>query len=137
MKKLKDIVTERHLDVRFWGFLDNHSKEIRELYETSRIFVLPSVSENFPIVLLEAMAAGMAIVTTRNTGCAEVVGDAALLVNTRDSESLAGALNHLIQSPDLCAVLGEAARGRLEENFSSRAVAIRHLKVFEDGNEFP
>jgi len=41
------------------------------------VFVFPSHAENFPLVLLEAMAAGLAIVTTNQTGCREVVGDAA------------------------------------------------------------
>ena len=59
--------------VRFWGWLDNNSQQLRELYETSQIFIYPSTEENFPVALLEAMVAGLAIVTTRDTGCAEVV----------------------------------------------------------------
>lgn len=51
------------------------------MYETSKIFVFTSGAENFPIVLLEAMASGLAIITTEGAGCSEVVGDAALLVS--------------------------------------------------------
>ena len=43
------------------GWLDNDSRELKDLFETSSIFVFPSHAENFPLVLLEAMAAGMAI----------------------------------------------------------------------------
>jgi glycosyltransferase involved in cell wall biosynthesis len=130
LKTLKGIVDEKHLDVHFWGFLDNQSKEIRKLYETSRIFILPSEAENFPIVLLEAMAAGMAIITTKNTGCAEVVGDAALLVNPRDSISIRRALMKVINDTELCTQLGNAARKRLEEKFGWETVARRYLNLF-------
>lgn len=131
LKILKGMVNEKHLDIQFWGFLDNQSKEIRDLYETSRIFVFPSEAENFPIVLLEAMAAGMAIITTKNTGCAEVVGDAALLVNKRDSKSIYRALKQLMIDPGLCEKLGHLARKRLEENFSWHAVVRQYIDRYQ------
>lgn len=131
LKILKGMVDEKHLDIWFWGFLDNQSKEILDLYETSRIFVLPSEAENFPIVLLEAMAAGLAIITTRNTGCAEVVGDTALLVNACDSTSIQKALNRLIHDLGLCKKLGRLARKRLEENFSWNAVIRQYIARYQ------
>ena len=118
-------------EVKFWGWLDNDSEELKELYEGSSIFVLPSASENFPIVLLEAMAASMAIVTTEGTGCAEVVGDAALLVTPRDSGSLRLALQRLAGCESTCRDLGRAARRRLEENFTWTAVARRYVELYE------
>ena len=67
-------------NVQFVGFVDRET--LRSLYESSRILVFPSIQENFPMVLLEAMDAGCAIVTTNAEGCAEVVGDAGLVVPT-------------------------------------------------------
>ncbi len=61
--------------IRFHVFIENNSELFKELMETSAIFVFPSESDNFPVVLLEAMDAGMAIITTRGTGCEEVVGN--------------------------------------------------------------
>ena len=55
--------------------LPNDSRELTELYETSSIYVLPSESENFPTVLLEAMAAPNAVITSYGTRCQEVVDD--------------------------------------------------------------
>ncbi|HSE83428.1 MAG TPA: glycosyltransferase family 4 protein, partial [Thermodesulfobacteriota bacterium] len=83
------------------------------------------------IVLLEAMAAGMAIITTRDTGCAEVVGDAALLVETRNPAAIKQALDRLINNPDLCNELGQAARKRLENNFNWTAVARQYTNLYE------
>ncbi|MCA9473433.1 MAG: glycosyltransferase family 4 protein [Nitrospirales bacterium] len=131
LETLKGQVNEKNLDVKFWGFLDNQSQEIRVLYETSRIFVFPSEAENFPIVLLEAMAAGMAIITTEGTGCAEVVGDAALFAKPRDSQSLKDALTRLIADPDLCAKLGSRARQRLEEHFGWGTVSRQYSDLYE------
>jgi glycosyltransferase involved in cell wall biosynthesis len=116
---------------RFWGWLDNRSPELRGIYESSGIFVLPSEAENFPIVLLEAMAAGLAIITTAGTGCAEVVGDAGLLVPVRDSRAIGRALKQLVEDHDLRQRLGRAARRRIEDNFTWRAVAQRYVEEYE------
>ena len=96
------------------------------------IFVFVSESENFPIVLLEAMAAGLAIITTDNTGCAEVVGDAALLVPSKDPSAIRNALLQLIENPVLCQELGQAARKRVEEKFSWEYAAKRHTNLYKE-----
>ena len=115
---------------KFWGWLDNRSPQLRELYESAGIFVFPSEAENFPIVLLEAMAAGLAIITTEGTGCAEVVGDAGLLVPVRDSKAISRALARLIENPELRRSLGAAARQRIEDNFTWAAVARRYVEEY-------
>jgi glycosyltransferase involved in cell wall biosynthesis len=115
---------------RFWGWLDNRSPQLREIYESAGIFVFPSEAENFPIVLLEAMAAGLAIITTEGTGCAEVVGDAGILVPIRDSRAIGRALERLVNDPELRRSLGAAARRRVEENFTWSAVARRYVEEY-------
>lgn len=128
---LRQMAQDTGNNVTFWGWLDNQSPEFKELFETSGIFVFPSEAENFPIVLLEAMAAGMAIITTKGTGCAEVVGDAALLVKSRDAEAIREALIFLANNPERCRELGMAARQRLEEHFSWTSVAKRYIALYE------
>lgn len=130
LKSLKGMIAHKHPDITWWGFLYNQSQNIRELYETSRIFVFPSESENFPIVLLEAMAAGMAIIVARVTGYAGVVSDTGILVDKRDSEAIRKALVTLINGRALRARLGKAARKRLENNFSWRSVTRQYLHTF-------
>jgi glycosyltransferase involved in cell wall biosynthesis len=116
--------------VTFWGWLDNESPQLKELYETSSMFVLPSEVENFPIALLEAMAAGLAIITTQGTGCAEVVGEAALLVPPKDPEAIRALLPRLVQDGELRRSLGRAARERLERYFTWRLVAQRYADIY-------
>ena len=127
---LKHVAQQLGVRVEFIGWLDNGSARLRELYETSSIFVFPSEGENFPVVLLEAMAAGLAIITTEETGCAEVVGDAALLVPSRDAAAIRSALERLLSDEPLRRRLGDAARKRLEERFSWASVADQHLTLY-------
>ena len=94
--------------VRFTGFLDRST--LRSLYESSQILVFPSIQENFPMVLLEAMDAGCAIVTTNAEGCAEVVGDAGLVVTKGESQGIRAALERLMHDPGLVQRL--SARGK-------------------------
>jgi glycosyltransferase involved in cell wall biosynthesis len=131
LKKLVELAGTLGLDIKFRGWLDNDSDELKELFETSAIFVLPSHAENFPLVLLEAMAAGTAIVTTDQTGCREVVGDAALLVPPRDERAVRNALQQLAADDALRDRLGREARNRLDRLFSWPAVARRYVDLFE------
>lgn len=130
LPELRKIAERARVPATFHGWLENGSPGLRELYETSSIFVLPSEAENFPIVLLEAQAAGLAIVTTKSTGCAEVVGDTGLLVPPHDTAALRRALTRLIQDDALRARLGREGRRRMEENFSWKAVATRYAELF-------
>ncbi len=128
---IQEIAARTGVPVRFSPWLDHGSAEFTELFERSGIFVLASESENFPVVLLEAMTAGLAIVTTRGTGCAEVVGDAALLVPPKDVGALRAALLRLLGDPGLRASLGAAARRRLVENFGWPVIAKQYLALYQ------
>lgn len=130
LKTLKTLAADSKSKINFVGNLDNESQELREYYETSKIFVFTSEAENFPIVLLEAMIAGLAIITTNDTGCAEVVGDGGILVNSKDSLAIKEALLKLITDPDLCIRLGKKARKRAEDLFSWETVAKKHIHLY-------
>ena len=127
---LKNLAKELKVEARFWGHLDNDSKQLKDLYETAAIFVFTSEAENFPIVLLEAMIAGAAIITSSGTGCAEVVGDSGLLVPVKDAAAIKAALVRLTQDPELVARLGRSARERVIARFSWDGVIDQHLEVY-------
>ena len=132
LEALKSLASKLRLNVRFRGWVDRDSDELTDLYESSQIYVFPSEAENFPIVLLEAMSAGMAIITTKGTGCAEVVGDTALLVEPRDTAAIREALVRLVGDPELCGRMGASARTRLEANFTWPAVARHYLDCYAE-----
>ncbi len=118
----------RGVPARFHGWLPR--ERLDRFFERSRIFVLATASDNFPVSLLEAMAARCAIVTTRAGGCPEVVGDAALLVEPGDVRGLRGALQVLVRDEALARDLGERAWRRVRERFGWAAIAERHEEVY-------
>jgi glycosyltransferase involved in cell wall biosynthesis len=132
LKELKQQAKSISSRVIFHGFIKNDSEQFTELMETSKIFVLPSESDNFPISLLEAMDAGMAIITTKDTGCEEVVGNTGLLVNPGDVTAIRKALVDFSENPALCRSSGEMARKRLDDNFSWPIVARKYINIYEE-----
>lgn len=120
---------------RFHGWLAPAS--LYPLYERSRIFVLASSSDNFPVSLLEAMAAGCAIITTRAGGCPEVVGDTGLVVDSGDQQGLEGALARLILHPAFAEELGKRAARRARDQFGWPTIAARHEVVYAEAISGP
>ncbi len=112
--------------VRFTGALP-HEEVVRELGR-AQVLALPCVvaadgnRDGLPTVILEAMASGTAVVSTRVTGIPEMVehGVSGLLVEPGQPEALAGALALLLADPASCRRLGEAGRRRVERRFALR-----------------
>jgi glycosyltransferase involved in cell wall biosynthesis len=108
MPALKEQASRVGAKVRFVGFIDKVT--LRGLYEEARILVFPSIRENFPMVLLEAMDAGCAVITTDAEGCAEVVGDAGVVFKKGNTGELRNSLMALMQDPQRCASLSRVER---------------------------
>ncbi len=117
-------------NIEMLGYVSN--ERLKHEYETSSIFIFSSSAENFPVVLLEAMASGCAIITTNVTGCPEVVGDAAILIEPKSSESIKNALIELINDNELIIKLGLNARKRARNNFYWEKIALSYSKVYEN-----
>lgn len=79
------------------------------LYTGALVFVYPSLYEGFGLPPLEAMACGTPVVTSNTSSLPEVVGDAGVMVDPRDVDGLAGALDGLLADPAWRAAL--SARG--------------------------
>jgi glycosyltransferase involved in cell wall biosynthesis len=125
---LERLARQTGVPCHFHGWLDR--ERLDRLFERCRIFVLPTSIDNFPVALLEAMAARCAIVTSRAGGCPEVVGDAALLVSAGDVRGLAEAVGTLVGDPEAAAALGARARARAERLFGWRVIAQQHETVY-------
>ncbi len=131
LAELKRIAQGSRVPVKFWGWLDRADRRFVELYESSSIFIFTSEAENFPTVLLEAMAAGAAIITSTAGGCPEVVGDAALLVPPRDAQAIQEQLGKLVGSIELRESLGAKA-GRRVKQFAWSNVARQYIDCYHD-----
>jgi glycosyltransferase involved in cell wall biosynthesis len=98
------------------GYLSDEA--LNAAYQVADIFVLPTThAEGFPRAVLEAMGAGLPVVTTRIRGMADHLqeGINALFVPPRDSAALAAALTRLMSDPQLRARMGQANRQKIRE----------------------
>ena len=96
------------------------------------VFAFPSLWDNFPYVILEAMASGRSIVATRTGAVPEMLGDTAEIVRPGDVRGLAKALRKLMADVDLRVKLGAAARKRFEERFQSDQVMGEILELYRE-----
>lgn len=127
--ELERLAKEIKNKVVFHGWLHRGHAELKNLYECSKVFILPSEAENASIALLEAMNAELAIVTANTTGCCETVGNTALLVNPRDTNGIKDAILQLTQNNSLIKELGQKARKRSIENYSWDDIIDEYTKI--------
>lgn len=80
----------RRASIDVLGYIS--TAQLRDLYRRARVFAFPSLDEGFGMPVLEAMAHGIPVVTSNCSALPEVAGDAALLVDPQDTESIAAAL---------------------------------------------
>jgi glycosyltransferase involved in cell wall biosynthesis len=104
--------------------------ELAELYRGAHAFVFPSLHETFGMPILEAMACGCPVLTSEQTACREVAGDAALVVDPRSERALASALGRLATDDRLRAELSRKGLARAQ-GFSWERSAEQHLALFE------
>jgi glycosyltransferase involved in cell wall biosynthesis len=108
-------------------------ERVKDYLGSADIFVLPSYAEGRPNALLEAMAAGRAVVATEIDGVTELVSSGAngLLVPAGSVESLAAALGRLIDDASLRRSLGDAARkSLLDKGLSWSRTAEQYSELF-------
>lgn len=115
--------------VRFTGLVDDVHKW--SLYANARMFLLPSLSENFANVVAEAMAMACPVIVTARVGLAELVRevDCGLIVEG-DPASLAAAVNRLESDDALRARLGANGQAAARERLSWRAAAEQMEAVY-------
>lgn len=114
-----------------------YQKDIRDLYEKSHIVCLPSYREGFPKALMEAAAAGRAVVTTDVPGCRDAIvpNKTGLIVPIKDAEKLASALQWLIEHSKERVAMGKAGRIFAEREFSIEKIVSEHLEIYEELTE--
>ena len=138
--KLEDLVTKLEIGkyVKFLGAVEQN--EILKLYQQAHIFVLSSVTasdgnkEGIPVVLMEAQATGLPVISTIHSGIPEVVldGKSGFLVPERDVNALAERLNYLIEHPELWPEMGFAGRKFVEEKYDIKKLTQQLVEIYQN-----
>lgn len=123
-----------------WGFPLHDVKELSgdpamaEAYACADIFVIPSLEDNLPNTVLEAMSCGVPVVGFSTGGIAEAVvpGETGLVARTGDTQELAQALFRLLGDVDFRRRLGAAGRVRAERLYSPSVQAQAYIKLYHD-----
>jgi glycosyltransferase involved in cell wall biosynthesis len=116
--------------VEWWG----KRSDMPEVYAMASLVVLPSYyREGVPKALLEAAAAGRAIITTDAPGCRDVVEDGVngRLVPPRDADALAHAIIEILTDRAVLEEMGRRGRARAEREFGVERVIHEHMKIYQ------
>jgi len=117
--------------VRFVG--KHQADELRYFYSAGDVVVTTPWYEPFGLTPLEAMACGRPVIGSDVGGITFTIkhGVTGFLVPPRDPEALAGRLRHLFNQPELCKQMGQAARKRVQREFTWSIVAMRTAALYE------
>jgi glycosyltransferase involved in cell wall biosynthesis len=113
--------------VSVYAGLKPHSPELLRLYAEADVFVFPTRADCFGVVLAEAMAASLPIVTTRVAAIPEAVkdGESGFVIESDDADALRDRLERLAQSPELRRQMGQSSRKVGEARFDIEKNANR------------
>ena len=115
--------------VEYRGYVPAGERE--SLYKGAQVFVLPSFDEGFGIPALEAMSAGVPVIVANRGALPEVVGDAGLLIDPDDPESIAAAIERLVGDANLRAGLARRGLERARQ-FTWTQTARDVRRAYED-----
>jgi glycosyltransferase involved in cell wall biosynthesis len=107
-------------------------QDVPDILAAADLFAMPSLSEGLPLALVEAMAAGLAVVVSQVGGVPEVAaaGREAILVPPGDPASLAAGLGRLLRDPEARAAMGAAARERALRDFSVSTMCEAYERLY-------
>lgn len=107
-------------------------KDMARLYQTCDLLIFPSRLEGFGLAVAEAMACGLPVVASAVSSLPELVEDhqSGLLCPVDDALAFIKAIKRLAEDAELLKKMGEAARSRIVEHFSERAMLTHYQKLY-------
>lgn len=128
-QQVADLGLSGHVEIR----QDVKPEDLADLYRGACLFVLSSDEEGLGLVVLEAMASGLPVVSTRCGGPEMVVvdGETGLLTPVGDAAALTSAMKRLLDAPDLRQHMGQRARRVAEDRFSYAAAGRIYLERYD------
>lgn len=134
LEKLKEKAKVMGIEkyVNFTGFKTGNNKI--ELFKQAHIFVFPSHSEGFPTVILEAMAAGLPLITTKIGGLKDAMenGRQGLIINRNISnpKEIAEKINYLIKNPEIMKKMSENNIKESLEKYDHKIITKKIIEIY-------
>jgi glycosyltransferase involved in cell wall biosynthesis len=119
-------------DVRFTGFVAAHN--LPALYEACTVFAFPSILEGYGLPVIEAMAHGAAVVTSRGTSTEEVAGGAAVLVDPLSVESIAAGISEALTNLESLRAAGTQRAAEVPWSVTAAATVSVYKEVLGAGS---
>jgi glycosyltransferase involved in cell wall biosynthesis len=118
--------------VEFAGWSERAA--LRERYRTAALVALPSLEDNCPMAVLEAMAAGVPVMAARVGGVPELIieNGTGVFCDPLDESSMADAIERLLTDRADARRLAGAARERAKRRFHPKAIAGQHLEIYRE-----
>ncbi len=118
--------------VELLGFLDRDA--LAAEFARSTLLVLPTFEDNCPMVILEAMAAGLPVAASRVGGVPDLVqeGETGLMFDPASTDAIRDAISRLLENPEMRAAFGVAARRHALEHYHPAVIARRHVEIYRE-----
>jgi len=128
--RLKRLVQEKGLGniIKMTGRID--SGNMPQLYRQNHVFVSASMQEGMSNAMLEAIASGLPIVTTRCEGVEELIADNGIVVQSARAQEVASAIKRLADQPDQCKRMARSAKERAEK-FGWDKAASGYIELYD------
>jgi len=118
--------------IRFHGHIPR--SKLPEVYAQSSLILTPSLEDNCPMVVLEAMASGVPVIGSRIGGIPDLIrhGETGWLFESQNEEDFRDALRQALSSPQNLKEKGENSRSVARSQFSPEQIALRHLQAYKE-----
>lgn len=125
-----DKIKEIDFEIKQMGYI-NDKNEISDIYNLVDIFCIPSLDDNFPTTVLEAMACGIPVVGFNVGGIPEqVTEDCGILVESKDIKALGKAMGRLLTNGEMRRNFSENCRKRVLQNYSISKFSDNYIRLY-------
>jgi glycosyltransferase involved in cell wall biosynthesis len=109
-------------------------EDLKALLRQATVLALPSLEDNCPMSVLEALAAGVPVVASKVGGLPDLIeeGRTGFFCNPLEAVSMAAAIEKVLVNPSAAMAVADEARRRARERFHPEAIARRHLDIYRE-----
>ncbi|MDB6016923.1 MAG: hypothetical protein JWR19_1412 [Pedosphaera sp.] len=116
----------------YGGFADR--EKLKGYLKTATMLALPSLEDNCPMVVLEAMAAGVPVLAAKVGGLPDLIEDGknGLFCNPLEADSMAVGVQRILDNPQMARALAQTAKQMARERFHPLFIAQRHVEIYRE-----